>query len=65
MAARARRADPATKLLDDILAELGRTGVRPTPLSVIAAATDRTQDDSLVHAVAAAAERRQAFGRRQ
>lgn len=62
-AAQAHRANPAKQMLDEVLAELERAGVRPTPLSVIAAATDRTQDDLLVQAVAAAAERRQAFGR--
>lgn len=65
MVARASRADPAQRLLDDVLTELRNAGVRPTPLSVIAAATDRTTDDRLVQAVAAAAERRRAFGERQ
>ncbi|KPF62140.1 hypothetical protein IP69_21230 [Bosea sp. AAP35] len=48
----------ATVMLDEVLADLRRAGILPTPLNIIAAATDRTRDDSLVQAVVIAAERR-------
>lgn len=44
-------------ILTELLADLRRAGVRPTPLAVVAAATDRTDDDKLVRAVLVEAER--------
>ncbi len=49
----------ASVMLDEVLADLRRAGVLPTPLTIIAATTDRTTDDRLVQAVVIAAERRQ------
>lgn len=57
--------DHAAEILDEVLAELGRAGIRPTPLSIIASVTDKTTDDALVLAVVAAADRRDAFGARR
>lgn len=50
--------DPALVMLGEVLADLDRAGIEPTPLTIISAATDRTNDDRLVLAVAEAAERR-------
>lgn len=44
-------------LLTELLADLRQAGVKPTPMAVISAATDRTDDDKLVRAVLVEAER--------
>jgi hypothetical protein len=44
-------------MLADLLGEMRRVGVQPTPLAIISAATDRTGDDRMVRAVLVAAER--------
>jgi hypothetical protein len=46
----------ARAMLRSILAALAERNVRPTPLAVIAAATDAGADDELASAVAAAFE---------
>jgi hypothetical protein len=46
-------------MLSELLADLRRAGVEPTPLAIISAMTDRTRDDRMIRAVLAAAERRQ------